>query len=289
MRKVLSIIFPTYNNWLLTEKCLESIMNSKFPRESLEVIVVDNNSKDKTVQNIRKNFPDVKILPQKSNLKFSKAINLGAKYTNGDWLFITNNDVTIRPNFFQILINFAEKNPKIGVCGGKIITTSNGQIFFDGPTNISRLTSQLKRLKNYQKTQTVDYISGAGMMIKKEVFSTLHGFDPKFPFYFEDLDFCLRAKKTGYKILYCPNAIMYHNQSSTAKNMPHYWQNYVFYEGKIRTIAKHFPILFSLTSLFAQFLFFTFVLLKTGTNNFGIFYKTIKTVGLKQVLSNPQK
>ena len=123
MTKSISIIFPTFNNWSLTEQCLRSINNLNYPKDKTEIIVVDNHSKDRTVPNIKKMFLKVKILPQKSNLGFAKAINVAAKKAEGYFLFITNNDVTFTPDFFDKLITFANSDPKIGVCGGKITTT----------------------------------------------------------------------------------------------------------------------------------------------------------------------
>src|SRR3989344_7702987 len=163
MTKSISIIFPTFNNWSLTEQCLRSMNKLIYPKDKTEIIVVDNHSKDQTVVNIKKKFPRVKILPQKTNLGFAKAINVAAKQAKGYFLFITNNDVTFTPDFFDKLITFANSDPKIGVCGGKITTTMANIKYLDGAANISKLTSRLKKLKNYQKVQEVDWISGSGL------------------------------------------------------------------------------------------------------------------------------
>ena len=128
---MVSIIFPTHNNWPLTKNCLKSIAKLKYPKDQIEVIVVDNASSDRTQTLIRKNFPKVKFLAQKSNLFFSKAVNIGAKSARGEYLFITNNDVTFESDFLSNLVNFADSDFKIGATGGKIKTWKLDNKYFD--------------------------------------------------------------------------------------------------------------------------------------------------------------
>lgn len=278
----ISIIFPTFNNWGVTHKYLKSLKNIEYPKDRIEVIVVNNNSQDRTAENILKKFPRVKLLPQRSNLGFSKAINIAAKSAKNEYLFITNNDVSYKVGFFKELVGFRLKDDTIGVCGGKIITKTELKTFDDGAANISWFNSRLLRLKNYNKTQVVDYISGAGMLVKKNLFNKVGGFDNNFPFYFEDLDFCLRIKKLRSKVVYYPKAVMYHNQSSTARNMPQKWLNDVWYEGKIRVIIKHFPFWSKSLVLFLQFLFCFYIFITTGEKRFNSFFRALKISGLKK-------
>jgi len=223
-------------------------------------------------------FLKVKILPQKSNLGFAKAINVAAKKAEGYFLFITNNDVTFTPDFFDKLITFANSDPKIGVCGGKITTTMANIKYLDGAANISKLTSRLKKLKNYQKVQEVDWISGSGLLIKRKVFSLLNEFDTNFPFYFEDLDLCLRVKNLGLKVIYYPKAIMYHQQSSTAGKMPKKWQNDVWYEGKVYLIKKHFPYWSKPIAILSQTFFCLYILIAKRQNRFNSFLPALRKV-----------
>ena len=200
-KPIISVIIPVANNVNLTIKCLDSIRKQTI-HGALETIIVDNASTNDTPQKIRQKFPDTEILLQKQNLNFSQAVNVGARSAKGKLLFITNNDVIFETDFFQKLLEFVQKDPQIGVCGGKIITQIQGKNYQDSPAKFSIVTSAISRLKNYQHIQEVDWISGAGLLVKKYVFDLLEGFDENFPFYFEDLDFCLRVRHLGLKIIY---------------------------------------------------------------------------------------
>lgn len=271
-----SIIIPTQNNIDLTLNCLTSIKNQTLPKNQIETIIVDNNSQDKTPKKVKLRFSQVKVLSQKQNLKFSQATNLGAKVARGKYLFISNNDVEFEPDFFEKLLEFAKSDPQIGVLGGKIITKTEGKNYQDSPANISRLTSEIKKLENYQKIQEADWITGAGLLVKKYIFDLLEGFDTNFPFYFEDADFCFRVRNLGMKVLYYPKAKMYHLHSSTVKTKPPKWKNDVWYHGKVYLIRKHFPYWAKPAALFAQNLYCLYLLVITGENRFGSLSKALK-------------
>ncbi len=276
----LTIIFPTYNNWQLTLRTLKSVGQINYPKSQLEIIIIDNNSKDNTAKNIKKLFPNIILLSQKSNLGFAKAINIASKAATGEYLFITNNDVSFKKTYLARLLSFAINTPKLGVCGGKIVTESLNGKYFDGAVNVSHSTSGLKRLENYHKTQEVDYISGAGMLVKKDIFEKVKGFDTKFQFYFEDLDFCFRVKKLGYQIIYFPQATMYHKQSSTASTMPLKWQNDVWIQGKMLVIKKHFRFWVIPFIILLKSLFYLYILVKRRQNRFGSLLRAITKVFL---------
>ena len=126
--------------------------------------------------------------------------------------------------------------------------------------------------------QEVDWISGSGLLIKRKVFSLLNEFDTNFPFYFEDLDLCLRVKNLGLKVIYYPKAIMYHQQSSTAGKMPKKWQNDVWYEGKVYLIKKHFPYWSKPIAILSQTFFCLYILIAKRQNRFNSFLPALRKV-----------
>ncbi|MDP2632338.1 MAG: glycosyltransferase [Candidatus Curtissbacteria bacterium] len=287
-KRQISIIVPVRNNVELTLKYLTSLKKQSI-REALEIIIVDNESTDGTPEKIRAKFPGIKILTQKQNLNFSQSVNTGAKASKGKFLFITNNDVTFEPVFFQKLLQFAKSDPQIGVCGGKIITQIGGRNYQDSPAKFSIVTSAISRLKNYQKTQEVDWISGAGLLVKKYVFDLLEGFDENFPFYFEDLDFCLRIKLLGLKIIYFPETKMYHLHGSTVKIKTPKWKNDVWYESKIYFIRKHFPYWSKPIALFGQIAFCLYLLIAKRDNRLNSLYKVLKNAKKIKTVLPPLK
>lgn len=272
----LTVIFPTFNGFNDTKKCLNSINKIHYPRKKLQIIVVDNHSSDQTPERIRKNFPSIRLIQLGNNFGFARAVNIAAKVARGDLLFITNNDVAFRSDYLEKLVSFILSNPRIGACGGMVITKRFGRKYPDGAANISRFTSQVKRLKNYHQIQEVDFISGSGLLTKRYIFKLLGGFDTKFPFYFEDLDLCLRIKKLGLEVIYYPKAVMYHQQSSTASKMPEKWLTNVWYQGKVRIVTKHFVFWSKPMAVLAQMVFCLSVILRRG--NFEPLFSFIKAL-----------
>lgn len=248
-----SIIFPTYNGWQDTKLCLESIKRLDYPKDRLEVIIVDNASSDKTVPLIRQNFPFVKVFPQEKNLGFAKAVNLGIKKAKGDYLLIANNDVVFDKNYLICLLKFLQENPAVGIVGGKVYYKNpKDKIAFAG-ARFNFYTGLLRPSKSPNKTCETDWVTGCNMLVKREVLAKIGSFDEKFFFYFEDLDLCLRAKRAGYKIIFYPKAILWHGEGESINREDWQKKSEFYYQGKTRVLFKHATKLELLSSLLFQF------------------------------------
>ncbi|MDP3998677.1 MAG: glycosyltransferase family 2 protein, partial [bacterium] len=196
-----SIIFPTFNGWQDTKKCLESISNFDYPKERIEVIVVDNGSTDETVKKVQKSkFKDqndklkLKIIENRVNLGFARAVNLGVKKSRGEYLLITNNDVVFDKNYLALLVEFLQNESLAGMVGGKVFYRSlKKKISFAG-ARFNFYTGLLRLGKYPNQTCQTDWVPGCNMLLRRQVWCQIGGFDEKFFFYFEDLDLCLRAK-----------------------------------------------------------------------------------------------
>ena len=246
----LSIIFPTFNGISDTRECLQSLREVTYPSTSIETIIVDNNSSDGTVDTIKKEFREVTVLPQKENLGFAKAVNVGIKNCSGEYIFVTNNDVVFTPDFFKILVAYLFHHSETGVIGGKIY-------FKDAPTKISSSgyrfhpwIGTISSLSLPDETKESDWIQGCGMLFPRSLIKKVGYLDEEYFFNFEDQDFCLRARRKGFTIIYHPKAIMYHGEGKSIsregqKRKLKYW-----YISKISFISKNFPL--------ATFVFFLF-------------------------------
>mgnify|MGYP001592549509 FL=1 len=122
-----SIIFPNYNGGRLSLDCLQSIKKLNYPKERIETVVVDNGSTDGSDIKIKSKFPNVKLVKNKQNLGFAKAINIGGKIAKGSFFLITNNDVIIDKDCVKNLITFLQKPPSIGIIGPAIYDLKNPQ------------------------------------------------------------------------------------------------------------------------------------------------------------------
>lgn len=217
-------------NWNAREplrQCLQSMLAHP-PGVPYEILVLDNNSHDGSVQMLEKEFPQIHLLVSEQNLGFSKGHNLCAKHANGDYLFLLNPDTIVSPGALDRLVAFAEAHPEIGIIGPKILNPDGSLQFscrrFPEPiaalfrnTPLGKLFPNNRYTRDYLMTdwdhnsvREVDWVSGAALFVRKTVFEQLGGFDEQFFMYCEDVDLCYRAWQTGWKVVYYPDAIIYH-------------------------------------------------------------------------------
>jgi GT2 family glycosyltransferase len=206
MQKIVSIIILSYNGEKVLKKCLESVLNLNFNKKDLEVILVENNSQDKSLK-IAEGYKRIKIIKNKSNLGFAAGNNIGINIAKGKYIVLLNNDATLERNWLKKLIPILEKDKKIGVIGGKIkyknekTWFSGAKVYFGGFVRHNYLGD---------KSGECDYVACAAVILKKSVLEKVGLFDESFFLYGEDAELCMRIKKAGYKIFYNPNAVSYH-------------------------------------------------------------------------------
>lgn len=220
----LSIVTLSYNTRDLTLTCLGSIA-SKYKKElnegGLEIIVVDNNSSDDSIKSIKAAFFGAKyltLIENRDNLGFGRGCNLGAKAAKGEYILFLNSDTEILDKGFLNMIKFLEENPKVAILGGKL-ENSNGTLqpsvgkFY----NLFNLLIMLLGLERFgflksspKRIQKVDWVSGACMMVRRDVFEKLLGFDSKFFMYVEDMEICYRAQKLGLNSYFYPGLKLKH-------------------------------------------------------------------------------
>ena len=230
----LSIIIVSFNTKDLLEICLSSVF--KFLKGiNFEVIVVDNASADGSAQ-VAKSFSKVQVIENRKNLGFGVANNQGAKISKGEWLFFFNSDAYLVDNSLPKLIATLDKDSKIGAAGPLILnedrTIQQSVGFFPNLPQIFYWMSFIDDLPGgemlrpyhvdhdrfylaeassaYAKDQKVDWITGAAMLVRREVFEKVGGFDKKIFLYGEDVDLCYKIKRTGFEIIFTPVAKIVH-------------------------------------------------------------------------------
>lgn len=244
----ISVIIVNYNVKELLEQCINSIFSASAGLK-VEVIVVDNNSFDGSVEFLKQKFPanpQLKIIESPINLGFAKANNLGAKEAKGDYLLILNPDTILQEDTLTRSLEFYKKTQGIGAMTCKLILP-NGKLdlacrrSFPTPSvavyrilGLSRIFPKSKLFGKYNltyldenDTYEVDAIVGAYMLIKKDIYEKVKGFDEDYFMYGEDLDLCFRIKKAGYKIYYYPEtSIIHYKGESTKKSSISYVNNF---------------------------------------------------------------
>ncbi len=223
----LSILIVNYNVKDFLIDCIRSIYFFTPDETQFEIIVIDNNSCDGSIDAIEQKFPKILIIKNKENIGFSKAINQGSEVAKGKYLFFLNPDTKLVEDSISILFSFLEENKHIAILGPKLVNKDGKvqQSFWRKPTLINSILSIyhldfLNKKKNYRNIDksnyfNVDSVSGGAFFLKKKLFHDLNGFNEHL-FWMEDIDFCIRALKVGHKIAYVPktNLIHYIGKSS---------------------------------------------------------------------------
>lgn len=223
----ISIIIINTNEKHFLEPLLNSIKEN-VKRVAYEVIVVDNNSTDGSREMIQDRFRDVKLVEMDHNAGFSKANNRGAQVAKGKYLLILNPDTIVCDNALEKMHAFLEKETSIAVVGCKLLNPDgtlqrscgvfpNLRTEFFIRTFLNRLFPKSKLAGAYQlgawdyaTMAEVDWVTGACLMIRKELFDQLGGFDERMYMYYEDVDLCYRVRESGGKIFFLPDAAVYH-------------------------------------------------------------------------------
>ena len=211
---LVSIIVPVYNNFNYTYQCLSAILNNSM-NIKYEILIADDNSTDKT-QIIKKIIKNVKIIYNKENKGFIKNCNNASKFANGKYLLFLNNDTSVKENWLSSLVELMEQNEFIGLTGSKLIypdgrlQEAGGIVWCDGSAANYGWGSD-PELPEFNYIKDVDYISGASILIRHELWNKLGGFDEQFlPAYYEDTDLAFSVRKLGYRVVYQPASVVIH-------------------------------------------------------------------------------
>lgn len=205
-----SVIIVTYNHKKYMKDCLTSVLMN----EPLEVIVVDNGSTDGTVELIEEKFPQVQLIKSPRNLGYGGGNNLGVKYARGKYIVILNPDTRVEKKWLEELLKPLGKEeklittPKILTYDGSKINTCGNIDHFTGLTFTRGLNEDLKRFNEFEY---LSGLSGACFAMKRDEYLEFGGFDENFFSYMEDAEFSWRAHAKGFKILYVPTSIVYHD------------------------------------------------------------------------------
>ena len=214
-----SIILISFNQYEYTKKCIISLTENT--SSNFEIILVDNNSTDSTIKNTKKEFPEVQLIQNKTNLGFPTAANQGIANALGKYVLLLNNDTIVTEGLIERMIEVAESDPKIGIVGP--ISNEVSGLQKDNEANYKtidemHLYAEAIREKNKNKTLPFPRVAFLCTLIKKEVIDKIGGLDERFsPGNYEDDDFCLRAQLAGYKTVIAQDVFIHHYGSKSFK------------------------------------------------------------------------
>ena len=209
-----AVLVINYNGKHYLRDCLESLKNQTY--KDYDVYVVDNGSVDISVEYVKGHFPWVKIIAFRENLGFAKAYNEAIKKVDVDLVALLNNDTRVDRKWLQELVNAILEDGLIAAVGSKILLYDNPQLLNHAGAKITPIGGGFdiglyrQDASEYNIKKPVGAVCGAAMLVKKDVFLEMGGFDDDFFAYFEDTDFCWRAWLYGYKVIYVPTSVVYH-------------------------------------------------------------------------------
>ncbi len=215
-----SIILPVYNQSIYTYNCIKSIVAKV--RLGYEIIVVNNASTDDTEQ-VLSLVSNVVVVSNQNNRGFVEACNQGVKCAKGDYLLFLHNDTQPGDGAVEQLVATMERSRQIGIVGAKLLSPDGklqnaGMIVWQDGTTLSYGLGDDPELPAYSYLRDVDYCSDACLLIRKQLFGQLGGFDRRYaPACYEDVDLCFATAKLGYRIVYQPLAKIYHYEGITTR------------------------------------------------------------------------
>jgi GT2 family glycosyltransferase len=254
-----SIIILTYNGKRFIDECLNSIKNIDYPREQIEIIIADNGSIDGTPRYVHEKHPYVKLVRFKKNYGFALGNNKAAKYAKGKYIAFLNQDVIVDKKWLIEMIRLMERDDKIALCGsqvrdyynrneiqslGQFITTA-GEGFNITSTDIQVVRTQMRNFAY------VTSVMGCSMLIRRDIFFAVGGFDENYFMYDEELDLGFRLWLKGYKVAVVLSSLVYHYLGGGLLSE---FQTYWHHRNRLGTIVKNFEKINVMKGLFIAFI-----------------------------------
>jgi GT2 family glycosyltransferase len=225
--KDLSVIIVSYKGWARLTKCLEALDSFTGNNFSTEVIIVDNRSDDGMILKMEEQFTEFMYIHNKINGGYANGCNLGAINAEGEFLLFLNPDTVASESELEKLIITAKQNPSYTVLSCRQINEKGKECIVTGPfPDLFNLTGFQRALFGKWKTgdrnqnkdiSFPDWISGSVVLIKREIFQKIDGFDEDFWMYFEDVDLCRRVRNIPGEIAYCRNITIEHNHGGSSR------------------------------------------------------------------------
>jgi GT2 family glycosyltransferase len=251
----LSVLVVTYRCRDAARDCLASLAAQETPLD-VEVVVVDNDSRDGTVELIRDEFPHVRLLALDENVGFAAGVNLAAEEAVGEFLLLLNPDTVVHDGALDALVGFARAHPEHGLYGGRTLdpdgTVNPGSCWgppslwslacFAGMLNVAFRGSRVfdpESLGGWQRdsVREVGVVTGCLLLARRDVWRDLGGFDTRFFMYGEDADLSLRARARGFRPAITPDAVVTHEIGVSSASRPD--KISLLLRGKVTLLRKH--------------------------------------------------
>lgn len=271
LHKKTAIILVNWNSFEYTHQCILSL--DKLTKKDFDIIVVDNGSADGSGKQLKTTHPHIILIESDTNLGFTGGNNLGLAFSlKQDYTYsmLLNNDTEVAPDFLEILTSYMDEHPEIGVIQPKIYYHHDRSLLWDGGSYFNRFlgiayTSGVgkKPTEKHQVIKEVDWVTGCCFLTRNTILQTTGLLASNFFIYYEDVDLSFRIKKTGVKLIYHPDAVIYHiagvSNKKKTKTREGYVNNIVHYlnfRNRIWVLKQYTPLFYA-PSVFVYSFFYT--------------------------------
>jgi GT2 family glycosyltransferase len=282
---MVSIVIPNWNGARHIEVCLGSLERQTY--KDFELIFVDNDSKDNSVEIVKQQFPKARVVILKGNRGFARAANEGIKVSRGDYIALLNNDTETDPHWLEKLLEGIKRSEAIGMCASKIIQFDDRSKLDTAGDGYTKFGISIKRGHNQagEKCQTEEFVFGAcaaAALYRRSLFDATGYFDEDFFCIYEDVDLSFRAQLAGYRCLYVPTATVYHRIGGTS-GRDNAITVYYGQRNMESVFLKNmpFPLLMKYLPFHVAYLFFA--LIYNGLRKHGGIFLRSKVDALKQI------
>ena len=239
----LSVIVPSYDGRPMLVACLEGLRAQTLPQTEFEVLVVDNASTDGTSEWLQETRPEVALVRLEENAGFAEANNRGAEVARGDWLVLLNNDAVPAPPFLEALATAAAENGAAAVAGRILDSVGEAVEFGGGELGVFGFGFQRSSWQPGFREQTdggeLPFACGGAMLVRRDRFRSLGGFDRDYFAYYEDVDLGWRLWLSGERVVYAARAEVRHLRHGTGRRFSERWRHFHWYKNALQTLLKN--------------------------------------------------
>jgi GT2 family glycosyltransferase len=222
----LSVVIPSYNTASMTARCCGAVLATVPAGRSVEVIVADDGSTDGTAGALAEALPEVRVVRLEANRGFAPAANAGVEAAGGRLILLLNSDAMVEAGALQALLAAFDGDPRLGVAGARLLNEDGSAQWSGGRTptlpwmigvvsGLGSLARLVRRSGSAAPRREVDWVSGAAMAFRDDVWQTAGPLDERFLFYCQDIEFCLRAKAAGWNVRILEEARVTHGLGRT--------------------------------------------------------------------------
>lgn len=243
MKDKVSVVIVNYNGKRYLGDCLNSLLNMEEDGISVEIIMVDNLSKDESINFVKERFPEVRVIENNVN-NFVNALNLCIKESKSDYIAFLNNDTKVDREWLKGLLEVIKSDKKVGAVQSKILFSDEKRINSVGVEEVEDfyfrdIGFEEQNMGQYEDVKEINYCTGGSVLFRRSCIEDVGFFDEDFIMFFEDIDYSIRCKAKGWKIFYSPKSIVYHKYHGSASSE---LCDYLCSRNRLLCLAKHFPL-----------------------------------------------